>query len=141
MTPTGALSTEVNVLTRRRLIDTAVAFAAAAFVAGCASEVTRTPVVFIADSKGGEPVTLAVDTLLRASTNYPRTLRAGSRWIPIGRIAQGMVLRPANDVLTVEGSNVHEAYLVVDAAYIVGLYLPVERAFSPIAERPRFLTH
>lgn len=113
---------------------------AAALGSSCSTEVRHTPAVLVAESPQGHPVTLVAETVLLTETNYPRTLRAGSKWIPIGYLAQGLVLRPAEGVLTVEGSNVHEAYLVVDAGVVVGLYLPVERAFSAIASRTRLLT-
>jgi hypothetical protein len=38
-----------------------------------------------------------------------------------------------NDVFTIEGAHIHEAYLVVDAGdQLVGFYLPAEQAFSPM---------
>jgi hypothetical protein len=64
-----------------------------------------------------------------------RTLRSGSRWTLVGGIAQGLVYRPDGGVLTVEGANVHEAYLVVSGTELVGFYLPVEKAFVTLTPR------
>ena len=49
-----------------------------------------------------------------------------------GDISQGQVLKPLDTVLTVEGTNVREAYAVVHNGSWVGFWLPVERAFSPL---------
>ena len=58
----------------------------------------------------------------------------GGRWRYIGRIPNGSVYQAAQGVFTVEGANIHEAYLVVQGRRLVGFYLPVEQAFSPLKE-------
>ena len=63
---------------------------------------------------------------------YRRVLRKGTRWTHVGSIAQGDVYTSNDQVLTVEASNVHEAYIVVSSANLVGFYLPVERTYSPL---------
>ena len=62
---------------------------------------------------------------------YRRTIREGSVWTRVGRVSQGEVYKPTNQVFVVEGTHVHEAYLVLDDNQVVGFYLPVERAFAP----------
>jgi len=47
-------------------------------------------------------------------------------------VTQGEVFKPYHDVFTLEGTNVHEAYLVVSNNTLKGFYLPVERTFSPL---------
>ena len=66
-----------------------------------------------------------------------RTLRAGSRWALVGTITQGMALRPINAVLTAEGTNVYEAYLVVHDGTWVGFWLPYGQTFSPTQTQAR----
>jgi hypothetical protein len=39
------------------------------------------------------------------------------------------------DVFTVEGSHIHEAYLVVDSGTLVGFYLPAEQSYSKLDQR------
>ena len=51
-----------------------------------------------------------------------------------GAIAQGTVYRAAQGVFTLEGANIHEAYLVLRGQELVGFYLPVEQAFSPLKD-------
>lgn len=62
-----------------------------------------------------------------------RTLLAGSLWSEVGRTAEGTVYRPRGGVLTAEGVHVREAYLVVRDGTWVGLWLPYEKAFSPLS--------
>ena len=60
---------------------------------------------------------------------YKRTLRLGTRWDFVGRIPEGEVYKPRDQVLTVECSHVHEAYLVVSDSVLKGYFLPVDKAF------------
>jgi hypothetical protein len=60
---------------------------------------------------------------------YHRTLQDGSNWDLIGSIPEGKVYKPRDQVLTVECSNVYEAYLVCVGQSLVGFYLPVEQGF------------
>ncbi|MFQ5541667.1 MAG: hypothetical protein ACE5E2_02465 [Candidatus Binatia bacterium] len=71
----------------------------------------------------------------QAPCGYERTLRQGTNWNLVGTIPEGEVYKPKDQVLTVECSNVFEAYLVVSKDSLVGFYLPVEREFVSIAEK------
>ena len=89
------------------------------------------------ESAGGEgtPFTMAADTPLHgAPCGYSRSLRKGTRWEAVGRVAEGVVYRSQDQTLTLECSNVFEAYLVVAGQRLVGFYLPVEKGFSPLSE-------
>ncbi len=77
---------------------------------------------------------MEADVPLRLATGYERTLKRGSQWTRVGQVEQGDVLRPYQHVLTVEGSHIHEAWLVVRDGKLVGFYLPAERAYS--AQQP-----
>lgn len=61
-----------------------------------------------------------------------RSLRAGSRWVEFGTIAEGTVYKPRGTVMTVEGINISEAYIVVRHGSWVGFWLPVEKGFVPL---------
>jgi hypothetical protein len=106
---------------------------------GCASEVLRTPVVFnqsdTAPSSTVEVTSLVTITL---STGYERSILTGSRWERIGAVPQGGVYRPVGTVFTIEGANMHEAYLVLRESQLVGFYLPAERSFSALDPAVRF---
>jgi hypothetical protein len=75
---------------------------------------------------------LAREIRVTFDTGYTRTLRAGSQWVRAGRLVAGQVYRPYRDVFTLEGADMHEAYLVVSGNRLIGFYLPVERGFSPL---------
>ena len=77
---------------------------------------------------------LADEVKLNIGLGYTRILKKGTRWQYVGRIARGDVYRTSDQVLTVEASNIHEAYIVVSSATLVGFYLPVEKSFSPLTE-------
>ena len=49
--------------------------------------------------------------------------------------AGGGELKPIDTVLTVEGTHVREAYIVVWNDQWVGFWLPNEEAFSPVADQ------
>jgi hypothetical protein len=88
-------------------------------------------------AEGREAVlTIERDTELRFDTGYTRTLRAGTRIVLVGTLAQGKVYRFVDAVLTVEGTQMHEAWVVVDGEKLVGYYLPVEKAFVPQSSAP-----
>ena len=47
----------------------------------------------------------------------------------MGTIPEGDVYKSKDQVLSVECSNIHEAYLVISQDSVVGFYLPVEKGF------------
>jgi hypothetical protein len=53
-------------------------------------------------------------------------------WRPVGEVQQGLVLQPVDTVFTIEGRQVHEAYLVVRENMLVGFFLPGESHFSAL---------
>ena len=71
--------------------------------------------------------------IIELGTGYKRKLKAGTTWDYAGNIEQGEVYKTDDQILTIEGSNIFEAYIVVSESNLVGFYLPVERTFSPIS--------
>lgn len=69
---------------------------------------------------------------IELDTGYSRSIAAGSQWRQVGSIDQGAVYQPHHNVFTLEGANIHEAYLVVEKDKLVGFYLPAERGFSTL---------
>ena len=69
-----------------------------------------------------------------STAGFERMLPAGTVFAEIGSIPAGIVLRPLNKILTVEGANIAEADAVVTGKQWVGFYLRVEHAFSPLQE-------
>jgi hypothetical protein len=110
----------------------AVLIAVAALVGGCASEVVRSSAI-VSPAAPSDPqrIVIAEDATVRSSSGYSRVLPTDSVWELRGTLPQGRVYKRVNDVFTVEGTHVHEAYLVVSGNRLVGYYLPVEQAYSP----------
>jgi hypothetical protein len=108
-------------------------------LAGCASQVAHIPATFTPSAQEGQQSlkTLSHAAEIQLDTGYSRSLKAGSQWIRIGMIAQGEVYKPYKDVFTLEGAHIHEASLVIADGQLVGFYLPVERGFSPLAQKVR----
>jgi hypothetical protein len=65
---------------------------------------------------------------------FTRKLKQGTKWNYVGTISYGDVFRTKDQILTVEASNIYEAYIVVSAGKLVGFYLPVERSYSPLGD-------
>ncbi len=105
---------------------------------GCSAEVVRRPATLTAAS--GQPTT-TIEVLERASIpvgpGHSRVIDRGSVWRLIGRSVGGEVFKPVDQVFTVEGKRIREAYLVLDGDRVVGFYLPVEQAFAPAPEQTR----
>ena len=81
-----------------------------------------------------KPFRLGKETQVTLDTGYSRKLKDGVRWDYVGVIPPGEVFRTNDQILTVEGSNIFEAYIVVSSGKLVGFYLPVQKAFSPISD-------
>jgi len=101
-------------------------------LSGCAFDLAHVPQtpVQLEGAPDRASFELADDVTINAGVGYKRTLKRGTRWRPVGRITQGDIYRTNDQVLTVEASNIHEAYIVVSSGKLVGFYLPVEKSFS-----------
>jgi len=99
---------------------------------GCASEVVRHESALV-ESAAPARFVVSAPVALRLDSGYERTIAAGTRLVEFGRIPEGRVLKPVSASFTVEGRHIHEAYPVDHAGRLVGFYLPVEKAFSPLS--------
>jgi hypothetical protein len=107
----------------------------AASAAACAPEVVRHPEPLMpATDERSVTIELLKDVTVRVGSGYRRLLPAGSVWAKTGRVSEGDVYKPVDRVFTVEGRHVHEAYLILDGERLVGFYLPVEHAYSPVPD-------
>ncbi len=113
-------------------MTTRIALLICAFLCGCAMEVVRHPSTLAPVSAPARFV-LVERAEFRLDSGYTRTIAAGTQLVDFGTIAEGRVLRPVSTSLTVEGRHMHEAYPVERSGRLVGFYLPVEKAFSPLS--------
>ena len=65
-----------------------------------------------------------------------QTLRSGTRWQSVGRLAEGLVLKSPDQSLVVNSFHVNEGYPVVAEGKLVGFYLPVPKTFVAITAVP-----
>lgn len=108
-------------------------------MAGCASEILRHPAELLSvNQRMGTRYVTPKSISLTLDTAYKRTINAGTEFIEIGTIQQGSVLKPTNATFTIEGAHMHEAYPVLSNGRVVGFYLPVEKAFSPLSQSVDF---
>ncbi|WP_245175993.1 hypothetical protein [Cupriavidus sp. AcVe19-6a] len=78
-------------------------------------------------------IQILIATTVQLDTSYSRTLPERSVWSRMGRVPQGDVYRPIGTIFTIEGRQVHEAYLVIRDKTLVGFYLPGEQNYSPLS--------
>ena len=105
---------------------------------GCAFDVVRVkqePARFEPDTSIQDAWKLAEDVEISLDTGYKRKLKAGTRWECIGKIENGDVYKTKDQILTVEGSNIYEACIVVSEGQLVGFYLPANQTFSPLSSK------
>jgi hypothetical protein len=107
-------------------------------LAACAAEVVHQPTQLtpITEQPGATIEILEDASISVGPAGYRRVISRGSVWMRIGRSVEGEVYKPVDRVFTVEGAQIHEAYLVLDGDRVVGFYLPVERAFAPAPGGP-----
>lgn len=107
------------------------------FISGCAfdlAHVEYSPSLFKPVSRQDYTFTIKNDVqVTNAPCGYSRTLRKKTRWDLIGTIPEGRVFKSRDQILTIECSNVFQAYIVVSGNRLMGFYLPVEKGFVPIS--------
>lgn len=99
-------------------------------LAGCAAVVVTPTEINLVSAGEQSQKTIQQSVEVKFDTGYSRFIKANSRWLKIGQVSQGGVYKPINDVFTVEGSHIHEAYLIIEKDKLVGFYLPYERGVS-----------
>ncbi len=104
-------------------------------ISGCASEVVRAPTDFVGVSGTQARRIVTVQSAeIVLDSGYRRIINSGVVLIETGSIDAGRVYKPTNTVFTIEGKHMHEAYFVLRNERLVGFYLPVEHAFSPLSQ-------
>lgn len=109
--------------------------AACLLLGSCASEVYRVPAKFNSAPERDARVMVVTQAFeVTPASGYPRTFKAGSTWRYVGRITQGRVYAIQDDVFMLEGKHMHEAHCVLaDESMLVGFFLPVEEAYTPLS--------
>lgn len=114
------------------------AFIIILLLSGCPFDVYKidpTPVSLETSSEPLSDFELTETVVLDIGYGYERSLRAGCRWTPVGTIVYGDVYKSEDQILTVEASNVYEAFIVISGNELIGFYLPVEDAYYALDEK------
>jgi len=99
------------------------------------ADVRFLPTEMHASAKSERTFTLTKDVeISQLPCGYSRTLRNGTSWDLVGELPKGAIYRSKDQSLTLECSNVYEAYIVVAEDSLVGFYLPVEKGFVPVSD-------
>jgi hypothetical protein len=101
---------------------------------GCAFDVVRLKqslTQYEAVPPTGRTWILNDDLKVTIASGWATPLRKGTNWRQVGKIKEGDVLKTADPIVTVEASNLFEAYPVIDHGSVVGFFLPVENSFTP----------
>lgn len=107
---------------------------AAAVLTACAPAVRSVPIQLSTLEAARVPPDLRFTEPLpiRLETGYSRLIPANSRWVSAGRLNEDLVYRPVDIVFSIEGQQVHEAWLVVRKGVLQGFYLPAEARYSSL---------
>lgn len=105
--------------------------------AACAPAVKHEPAVAFQAAQESRQIRLPQGLDVSLSTGYTTHIKPQTTWVLVGTLPEGEVYKPRDQVLTVEGADVHEAYLVLAGDELVGFYLPVEHAFARISPARR----
>jgi hypothetical protein len=97
--------------------------------------VEQRPAQLESTDASSRPFELVADVNVDIGFGYHRVLKKGTKWRSVGKLPQGDVYTTSDQVLTVEASNIQEAYIVIESRKLVGFYLPVEKTFSPLRQR------
>ncbi|MDR6450468.1 hypothetical protein J2794_006609 [Paraburkholderia terricola] len=112
---------------------------AALMLSACAPSIPVQGTEFLPVTATQQRVRVVSSVTVRLASGYSREVHGDSLWQPVGQIPQGVVLKPVGAVFTIEGRQVHEAYLVTKANTLVGFFLPGESHFSPL-DPPQSIT-
>lgn len=103
---------------------------------GCAFDIVhidQIPVQYEKKNAQKSDFKLQDEVNVSLGTGYSRTLNKGTEWHYVGTISQGDIFKTNDQILTVEGSNIFEAFIVVSDKKLVGFFLPVEEMYSPLS--------
>lgn len=107
------------------------------FLNACAFDlvhVKQTPASIIPKNDPNANFTLEKEANVSLGTGYNRILKENTNWELVGFLPEGGVFKTKDQILTVEGSNIYEAYIVVESDTLTGFYLPAEGTFSPLRQ-------
>ncbi|PFH12523.1 hypothetical protein BCF11_5008 [Collimonas sp. PA-H2] len=120
-----------------RKFSVALIAASSLALTACAPMVATAPakIALTAQTQPARQIRILKMAHVTLDTGYQRDIPLDSIWRYAGDVPQGQVFRPVKSVFTIEGRQVHEAYLVISDAALVGFYLPGESNYSALSNR------
>lgn len=114
---------------------TSIMFAAVVSLglSACAVETAPAKIALVTSTQAPTQIRVLKKAHVTLDTGYERDIASDSIWRYAGDLPQGQVFRPVKSVFTIEGLQVHEAYLVISEAALVGFYLPGESNYSALS--------
>ena len=106
-------------------------------IAGCAFDIVhvkQVPVQFENANTIKPGFELKDEVEVNLGTGYSRRLKKGTKWHYVSCIPYGDIFKTNDQILTVEGSNIFEAFIVVSGDNLVGFFLPVQQTYTPLSE-------
>ncbi len=103
---------------------------------GCAFDIVhidQVPVQYENASAKEPSFELKDEVNIYLGTGYSRKLTKGTKWHYVNTISHGDIFKTTDQILTIEGSNIFEAFIVISEKQLVGFYLPVEETYSPLS--------
>ncbi len=100
-----------------------------ALLSGCAVSQQTVPAPMTVTEIDTDLYRLDESIEIKARNAQPTRLVAGTRWTRLGSIPQGNVFATSDQVVIVNGFDVHEAHIVTNDGQVVGFYLVVEKTF------------
>ena len=110
-------------------------------LAGCAFDIVhveQVPVQFENVNTIKPDFKLKDEVKINLGTGYSRKLNKGTRWNYVSSISCGDIFKTNDQILTIEGSNIFEAFIVVSDDNLVGFFMPVEQTYCPLS-KPKLL--
>lgn len=103
---------------------------------GCAFDIVhidQIPVQYVKVNTQQSGFKLENEVNVDLGTGYSRKLNKGTEWYYISTISQGDIFKTNDQILTVEGSNIFEAFIVMSEKKLVGFFLPVEETYFSLS--------
>ncbi len=92
--------------------------------------VPRTQTKILKYAQTDEMISITESKTILLSTGYNTSIIEGTDLKYIGDIPKGKVYKPIDSVLMIEGTNMYQAYLVLQNEQLIGFYLPASKEFS-----------
>ncbi len=93
------------------------------FLFSCAAQQVQLKSSLIPSKDTSPKYVLEENVTIKAPNAAATTLKAGTSWLIVGELDEGIVYRTKDQVVIVNSFNVHEGFIVIKNDNVVGYYL------------------